>query len=251
MALCLPATILAQQAARVVRVVFAQNNSEKARERFRALFAEHGWVEGRNLALSYVDIVGAPKAEAEARARAVVASRPDAIVIIASPEIALFKRLTKDIPIVFFNLGFDPARIGIVESIRRPGGNITGTSLHFERLWAKAWEMLKEIQPAAKRGGVLREPIEPDHELVRGMVSTYQEAWQAVASRLGIEIREIVVPEEATLAMAVDAVRKSKSDALVIWKNPPGLIDFLEKARILVRPALRVRPEWRATRRFL
>ena len=236
--LCLPAAVLAQQPARVARVVFAQNNSEGARKRFRALFAEYGWVEGRNIALSFVDIVEAPKAEAEARAREVVASRPDAIVIIASPEIALLKRLTKDIPIVFYNLGYDPARLGLVESVRRPGGNVTGTSLHFERLGAKAWEMLKEILPAIKRGGVLREPIDLEDEVLRGMDSINREAWQTAASRLGIEIREIVVPEKATLAMAEEAIRKSKSDALFISMNPPGLIAFLEKARI---PACGVR----------
>ncbi len=231
-ALCRPATVLAQNPARIARVVFAQNNSERARKRFRALFAEYGWVEGRNIALSFVDIVGAPKAEAEARAREVVASRPDAILIVGSTEIGIFKRLTKDIPIVFYNLGFDPARLGLVESLRRPGGNITGTALHFERLWAKAWEMLKEIHPAMKRGGVLGEPIDLDDEVERGMDSIHRDAWRAAASRLGIEIREIVVPEKATLAMAEEAIRKSKSDALVIWMEPPGLIAFLEKARI-------------------
>ena len=61
-ALCLPATVLAQQPARVARVVFAQDNSERARKRFRALFAERGWVDGRNLSLSFVDIANAPKA---------------------------------------------------------------------------------------------------------------------------------------------------------------------------------------------
>jgi putative ABC transport system substrate-binding protein len=64
------------------------------------------------------------------------------------------------------------------------------------------------------------------------MDSIHGEARQMAASRLGIEIREIVVPEKATLAMAVDAIRKSRSDALVIWKEPPGLVAFLEKARI-------------------
>ena len=94
----------------------------------RGLLADQGWVDGRNLALGSVDIVNAPKAEAEARAAEVIVSRPNAILMIAAAEMALFQRLTKDVPVVFYNLAVDPARIGLVDSLRRPGGNFTGTS---------------------------------------------------------------------------------------------------------------------------
>ena len=239
MALCWPGAVLAQGPARIARVVIAQKVSEKSRELWRAEFAKHGWVDGRNLALSFVDVREAPEGEAEARAREVIASRPDAILMLASAEIALFKRLTKDIPFVFYNGGTDPARLGLVESLRRPGGNITGTSLHMDRIWAKAWAMLKEIHPAMKRGGVLSDLEDHDrypNEDWSRADSVHREDMQATASRLGIEIRDVFIPKGATLVMAMDAIRKSKSEALRIdaaWTKFPGLIASLEKARIL------------------
>jgi putative ABC transport system substrate-binding protein len=238
-ALCWPATVLAQGPARIARVVIAQKANEKSRELWRAEFAKHGWIDGHNLALSFVDIREAPEAEAEARAREVIASRPDAILMLASAEVAIFKRLTKDIPFVFYNGGADPARIGLVESLRRPGGNITGTSLHMDQIWPKAWAMLKEIHPAMKRGGVLVDLEDHDrrpNEDSSRADSVHRESMQAIASRLGIELRDVFVPKGATLVMAMDAIRKSKSEALRIelsWTKFPGLIASLEKARIL------------------
>ena len=243
MALCWPGTVLPEQRPRVARVVIAlviaTTISEEGRDEWRAIFAKHGWVDGRNLALSFELIRRPPKSEVEARVREIIASRPDAILMLASAEIALFKRLTKDIPFVFYNGGTDPARLGLVESLRRPGGNITGTSLHMDRIWAKAWAMLKEIHPAMKRGGVLRDLEDHDrypNEDWSRFDSAHREDMQATASRLGIEIRDVFIPKGATLVMAMDAIRKSKSEALRIevdWTKFPGLIASLEKARIL------------------
>jgi putative ABC transport system substrate-binding protein len=245
LALCWPATVLAQDPKRIARVVIAQKISEKSRELFRAEFAKHDWVEGRNLAMSSVDIVNAPKAEAEARAREVVAGRPDAILMLPGAEMALFKRLTNDIPVVFYNLAIDPSKIGLVESLRRPGGNFTGTSHNYELLNTKAWAMLKEIHPAMKRGGSLGEK-NSDNDFYKAFPkaeSIDQESMKSAARFLGIEIREIIVPKDATFAMVVEAIRKPKPDALVIdWNltKIPGLMAFLEKAGILTCGTLEV-----------
>ena len=233
----LPATVFAQTPARIARVVMAQNLSEASREAYRAEFAKHGWVDGRNLVLSFVDVRDAPEALAEARAREVVASRPDAIMMLASAEIVLFKRLTKDIPFVFYNLGVDPAQTGLVESLARPGGNFTGTSHHLGQVHNKAWSMLKEIHPAVARGGEVyfRDERYGQDELFRKSEAVQRESMQATASRLGITIQTAFVPREATLAQVVDVIRKSRFDALAIAYDVielPGLIAWLEKARI-------------------
>ena len=236
-ALCCPAAALAEAPARVAHVVIAYGEpSEKRRESHRALFAEHGWVAGRNLALSYVNVVGAPnKAEAEARAREVVASRPDAILMIASAPMAIFKRLTRDIPVVFFDLAIDPAKLGLVESLRRPGGNFTGTSHFWEETLGKMWAVLKEVRPAMKRGAELGEKWDPQddfYEAFPAAGSIDQETKRAIAKRLGIEIVEIDVSKGATLAVVVQAIRKARPDALLTDIYPPGLFAFLEEARI-------------------
>lgn len=240
-ALCWPATILAQAQRRVSRVVVATPLDEKARGRFRAAFAEHGWVDGRNLELKFVPVAGAPEGEAAMLARAVVASRPDAILIVASTEMSHIERLTKDIPIVFYNLGTDPAKTGLVQSLSRPGGNITGTSLEFELVWPKAWEMLKQIHPTMKRGGlVVPAETETPAELERKggpsrHVAELKQSQQAAAGRLGIELGDVAVSHPVNLANTVDAIRKSKAEALVLWipwQEMPGLLDVLETDRI-------------------
>ncbi|HUQ28185.1 MAG TPA: hypothetical protein VM051_06315, partial [Usitatibacter sp.] len=116
-----PHTLLAQKPERVARVVVADTppGNEALTKAWAEEFAKHGWVLGRNLQLDFVHITDANPAEArisaadaEARARQVVASRPDAIIMVASPEIFVLKRLTRDIPIVFYNLGNDPVKLG-------------------------------------------------------------------------------------------------------------------------------------------
>src|SRR5258706_5697473 len=112
---------------RVVMVVdwIATTNLRRARTRW---FAAEGLVEGRDVIVEYAEFIGIrDPAEVETRARVIVSSRPDAIMIDASEHIALFRRLTSDIPLVFVNIPFDPLRLGMVENLRRPGGNLTGT----------------------------------------------------------------------------------------------------------------------------
>ncbi len=225
----------AQAPARIARVTIAVNTGEKGRERNRVGFAAHGWVDGRNLALSYVDIWDAPEDIAEARAKEVVASRPDVISILGGPELFVFQRLTKEIPIVFVNLGVDPVSLGLVEGLRHPGGNITGTSHDWKEMSALQWGLLKEIRPAMKLGGVLiSKELHAEDGWRMKFLPIYRQGWALAAARLGIEIREVVVAEDAPIASLSAAIRRSRVEALLLMM-PTGrsdLIAFLEKAAI-------------------
>lgn len=227
----------AQAPARVpqVTIAVAVNYGEKGREWLRAEFAALGWVDGRNLSLSFVHILEAPKDIAEARARQVVASRPDVISIPGSPELFVFQRLTKEIPVVFENLAVDPVSLGLVESLGRPGGNITGTSHDWKEILAMQWGLLKEIRPTLKRGGVLlAEEWLAEEGFRTTFMPIYRQGWDMAAARLGIEIREIAVAKDAPIASLAVAIRKSRAEALLLMM-PTGrsdLIAFLEKAAI-------------------
>jgi putative ABC transport system substrate-binding protein len=159
-----PSIAWAQQTERVARVVIVRTIGQSrmdrrdppARARVRdwhvSLFAEKGFVEGRNLSLDIVDL-DLPEAEAERLAREIVAKLPD-VILVGDDRISLFRKLTTELPLVFYQYSGDAVQDGIVRSYARPGGNVTGTALvqGFEN---KGWEILKELRPAAKRLGVI------------------------------------------------------------------------------------------------
>jgi putative ABC transport system substrate-binding protein len=218
---------------RVVMVVdwIATPNLRQARTRW---FAAEGLVERRDVVVEYAELpkIRAP-AEMETRARAIVSSRPDVIVIDASEHIALFRRLTSDIPLVFVNLPMDPVRVGMVENLRRPGGNLTGTMNQDTELFAKAWEMAKELRPTLRRVGFL-----VDDGVPAAFLDLAREDAAAIGARLQIEFVQIIVPRGAAFADAERAIRAAKVDGLTdgFSEDPtwlPDLIRFLVRANIV------------------
>ncbi len=233
-----PALARAQPASRIMRVAFVPNGSMSSRTAAQQLelrqvnaklFAEQGFVEGRNLALEYVDLDHSDPTEAERRARAVIAGRPDAILV-AGDNIGLFARLTKEIPVVFYYVGFDPLRAGYVESYSRPGGNVTGIMFYPPGHVLKSWELLKELAPKARRIGV----IWFEDNLTGPWAPEMHDVALATASRLGLELVRIVVPTNSAYPAIERAIRKAKIDLLGNLGDgaTPDLMRFLERARI-------------------
>src|SRR5882762_3196860 len=126
---------------------------------------DHGWIEGKNLIVDY----RSPEGRAE-RLSALAAEldtlTPD-LLVAPGPQVALaLKSATATIPIVFVAV-YDPVAIGLVQSLSRPGGNITGLATYAPGDWiAKRIQMLKEIVPAAAKIAVLANPGNPIHRLV-------------------------------------------------------------------------------------
>ena len=170
------------------------------------LFASHGFVEGRNLKLEYVERVATP-GELEAKAREIVASRPDLICVGGIRFASLFRRLTGEIPIVFFDVS-DPVRNALVASIPRPGGNVTGTSNREVELLGKRLELLMELRPGKRRLGVLV----PDGEAGDLM----REDLAAVSRRLGWKPVEITRQLGAPIEAVLEAIASARPDALVV-----------------------------------
>jgi len=136
--------------------------SESARaEGIRLALRAFGYIEGQNIAIEYRYAEGkvdrAPEHAAE-----LVRLKVDIIVVASGdPWIRAAKNATKTIPIVMMGQGSDPIRAGFVESLARPGGNVTGLTALNTELGGKRLELLKEAVPKLARIAVLYDPADP------------------------------------------------------------------------------------------
>lgn len=148
-----PAWTLAQQAGRTYRLsVLAFGERAAARrsiEPFLGMLAKDGFAEGRNLAVE-LHLAATESLPLEPLAAEAIAANPDVIVVLSTPGVFALKRATSKIPIVVV-IGFDPVKAGLVASLARPGGNITGVTLQSVETGNKRVELLKEAFPDTRR----------------------------------------------------------------------------------------------------
>jgi putative ABC transport system substrate-binding protein len=204
----LPAAV-AQPAGRTWRVGLFLGGSPDAVARQRALIVErlrtHGFDEGRNLLVETRHAAFNRAFDAD-HARALVAWRPDAVLVDTTPLALWMRDATRVIPIVFFGVA-DPAGIGLVKDFSRPGGNATG--VHFSQLeiGAKRLELVRELLPAARRVMYARDIAGPDFDTLPHLKS--------VATRLGLELIEISVNWIQGFSYTTWASAYERPDALI------------------------------------
>lgn len=152
-----PVVALAQQASKIRRIGILNgfdnviSNSVRVTP-FKKELQALGWVEGRNIQIDYREVPN--PAELDAAAAALVASKPELILVMPTPAIESIFRATRSIPVVFANT-VEPVEGGFVASVSHPGGNATGfTSMEYS-LGGKWLELLKEFAPATERVLVL------------------------------------------------------------------------------------------------
>jgi putative ABC transport system substrate-binding protein len=168
---------------------------------------ELGYVEGRNVLIE--PYWGEDSAERITKMVAeAVATAPHVIVAQGSTAPPM-RRATTTIPVVFGYSG-DPVEAGLVESLSRPGGNLTGITYLALDLVAKRIELVKEVLPRAKRIAVLAQPQHPGDQGER-------RASQAAATALGLEVEYFESRNTAQLMDALGAIEKSRSDAVVMF----------------------------------
>jgi putative ABC transport system substrate-binding protein len=163
-ALCFPAE--AQQSKKVLRIGYlssfeAASESNRSEGILRLALRELGYIEGQNIIIEYRYAEGKvdrfPGLAAE-----LVRLKVDIIVVAGGNRIILAaKNATKTIPIVMMDAGIDPVDAGLVESLARPGGNVTGITNITRELGGKRLELLKETVPKVARVAVLYEPAAP------------------------------------------------------------------------------------------
>src|SRR5262249_18413895 len=170
-ALAAPLAVEAQQAAKVARIGFLALNMAGAphlREAFRHGLRDLGSVEGPDVLIEYRDAGGKPE-RLPALAVELVALKVDVILAVGEPHAWAAKQATKTIPIVF-TVAADPVASGLVTSLSRPGGNVTGLSSVGPDLVGKRLELLKQVVPGVSRVAVLWQPGGADERTERDLL---------------------------------------------------------------------------------
>ena len=140
-------------------LTLSSRSPEQLLEALRDGLRDAGYVEGRNLRLEIRSAAGRPDLQLE-RATELVRRKVDLIVTFFTPSALAAKQATRDIPIVMAGAG-DPVATGLVASLARPGGNVTGQSSGGAELAGKSVELIGELIPGARRIGVLADETDP------------------------------------------------------------------------------------------
>ena len=213
-----PLAARAQQAMRKLGVLMIVAEDEPDSKRriaaFRQGLQDLGWQDGRNIRIEYRWGAGQPDLIRQ-YAQELVALAPDIIVANGTPVVAELKQLTRSIPIVFANV-FDPVGMGLVESLSRPGGNITGFSFVNPELIGKCTSLLKDAAPGVKRAALLHSPkINPFYpNLLRDLAA----APQSVA----LEVVPAAADTVEELQTMIVALARTPGTSLII--GPDGFM---------------------------
>ena len=204
----------AQQAAKVARIGFLSSSlaaRPHSRDAFRQGLRDLGYVEGRNVVIEYRDAEGKPE-RLPALAAELVALNVDVILVGGGTRVTLAAmQATKTVPIVFTDVG-DPVESGLVTSLARPGGNVTGLSSLGPELVGKNLELLKHAVPGIDRVAVLWVPGALGERTDKDMLTGADVAARALGVRL--QFFEARAPDE--FAKAFSDMNSARAAALTV-----------------------------------
>jgi putative tryptophan/tyrosine transport system substrate-binding protein len=175
---------------------------------------ELGWIEDRNVAIAVRWAEGRPERYSEIAAE-FIRLKVDVIVTGGTQSVLALKQATSIIPIVFATVA-DPVGIGLVASLARPGGNITGLSMQQNDLGSKRLDLLREVVPGLRRLAILTNIDSPAAVLERNEV-------QAAAGAFGLKVDAFDIRRTEDIATAFEAF-KDEADALYLVNEP--LVNF-------------------------
>jgi len=184
---------------------------ETAIAAFIRALADQGLVQGRDFVIEYRYGDNRPDRIAEAVAE-LVGLKVDVLVASGTLAPLALKRVTSTIPIVLTS-GGDPVGSGLVDSLARPGGNVTGLSLMVPDLGAKRLEILLELLPAMRRVAVIWNAANPYPALVWKNIET-------AARSLGIDVKSLELRSLDDLPGVMENARQSRPDALIVVEDP-------------------------------
>jgi putative tryptophan/tyrosine transport system substrate-binding protein len=225
-ALLIPFVAKAQQVkSRVYRVMGLSNSTREATPAYaKALedgFRELGYTVGKDLVIEHVFSGGRPE-RLPALASEIVRRKPDVIIAASNAETAALKAATTSIPIVIA-LGAGTVEAGLVASLAKPGGNITGqsTGASVEAL-AKQIELLREARPGLKRAAVLWDPAVPGFD-------AYVARMEEGSRKLGIALRWVEVRRVDEIETALAKIARERVEGLCVVSN---VLTFTLRERI-------------------
>ncbi len=210
-----PPPVQPQQPAKVPRIgllsPFSPSDTALWHQAFRQGLRDLGWVEGKNISIEYRYAEGRSDRLPDLAAD-LVRLKVDIIVAAVTTDAVAAKNATRAIPIVMASSG-DAVADGLVESLARPGGNITGLSEMLPELAGKRLELLKEIVPKLSRVAVLWNP--------QGRTSTL--SWkelQLPARELGVQLHSLEVRSSNDFDKAFKGATRARAGALAIMPDP-------------------------------
>jgi putative ABC transport system substrate-binding protein len=192
-----------------VLIAYAENDPE-AQGRlavFRQALQKLGWAEGRNVQFE-VRWTAADANRRQTFAAELVRQKPDVIVANTAPVVAALKQATSTIPIVYAS-GGDPVASGLVASLARPGGNITGFSVTEPSLGGKWLGLLTEMAPGATRAAIVIDPVNPT-------LAQYLAAIHAANAKLNVALTQLEVKSGPQIGEAIDIFARTPNGMLLI-----------------------------------
>ena len=212
-----PLAARAQQTERLRRIgvlanTAANNSVGQARiGAFQKRLHQLGWIDGHNVRIEY-RWTGGNADDASKYAAELVALAPDAILASGTSTVAALQRVARTVPIVF-TIVADPVGAGFVDSLARPGGNVTGFMTFEFGIGGKWLELLKEIAPGVTRAAVLRDPAIATGLGLFGAIQT-------AAPSLGVEVNAVNVRDAGEIERVVAAFARSGNGGLIVTGSP-------------------------------
>jgi len=200
-----------------------------------------GWIEGKNFVFERRVLSGSTQTEIQQAAAELVRKNVDVIVLVGGARAAMVQRVTRTTPIVTLAAG-DLVGSGIVPSLTRPGGNITGMQSYAPEIMGKRLQMLRELNPSLARVAVLRR-----HSWHAGILAAYQKATDEGAQKLGLRLRYVHFDAAGELPGVFAEIRKEREGAIMIWEDAAidelttVLLDLAVKQRL---PTIVDRAKW-------
>jgi ABC-type uncharacterized transport system substrate-binding protein len=179
-------------------------------EAFSQRLRELGYVEGKNIRIEYSYAEGKRDRYVEL-ATNLADRKVDVIVVASTPAIQAVKRATTTIPIVMAAAA-DPVGTGLIDSLARPGGNITGSSMRSPEVSGKRLELIKEVVPKAKRVGILWNPTNESNYI--NLKDTL-----AAAQSMGLQLLPVKVEDPSAFDAGFKALVKGRINAFTVFRD--------------------------------
>lgn len=220
--------VWAREQVRRIGLLTTSTQISPREENLKQGLSDLGWIEGRNLVIEYRRAANNQTLLAEMAAE-LVGLKVDVIVASSTPSVIAARKATTSIPIV--TISADPVGNGFVQSLRNPGGNITGISTISPALSGKRLELLRELNPKLSKVVFLGFGPDPTHK-------RFVSELEGAAKQLGLTLAVSIAEGRADLDRALDAVRRSAAGALVIQPLfpimglTPQILAVAEKLRL-------------------
>jgi putative ABC transport system substrate-binding protein len=213
-----PLAVHAQQPERLRRlgVLIAFPESDPRAQEYVTAFGQalgrFGWVGGKNIRIDYRFPAGDP-ALYKTYAAELIGLSPDVILASTTPAVAALRQLTRTIPIVFV-LVVDPVGQGFVQSVARPGGNITGFSAFDAPIMGKWLQLLKEVAPGVARVAVIFNPDTQPYG------TFFNHAIESAAPSFGVTVILTPVHDDAAIEEAFATLAREPGGGLIVLPDP-------------------------------